>query len=69
MSDYQAAYENAERAIGGPELEYIHLGYALQADAHYIATLTKAGDHDIALEYIRSTRFLERRNAWQQGRP
>lgn len=67
MSTFADVYQEAEAAIGGPELEYLHLGWQLQADATYIDSLVKAGKQAEATEYVRSSRFLERRDAWRRG--
>jgi hypothetical protein len=50
------------------DVEFMLLEQGLQADAQFIADLTKQRREDEAQEYIRSSRFLERRDAWRQGR-
>lgn len=50
------------------DVEFMLLEQGLQADAQYIAALTIQGREDEAKEYVRSTRFIERRDAWRAGR-
>jgi hypothetical protein len=50
------------------DVEFMLLEQGLQADAKYIADLTVKGDDAAVRDYIASTRFIERRDAWRQGR-
>jgi hypothetical protein len=50
------------------DVEFMLLEQRLQADAKYIADLTLNGDDAAVREYVASTRFIERRNAWRAGR-
>jgi hypothetical protein len=50
------------------DVEFMLLEQGLQADAKWIGDLTLQGKEDETQEYIASTRFIERRDAWRQGR-
>jgi hypothetical protein len=63
MSDKAAKLRDAMS-----DVEFMLLEQGLQADAQYIAGLTVQGKDDEAQEYIASTRFVERRDAWRAGR-
>lgn len=50
------------------DVEFMLLEMGLQVDAAYVADLMKTGEHDAATDYIRTSNYVERMNAWKRAK-